>query len=178
MDSCRRSITANIAILEQMLSVLTDITDRAYAQTDDRLHFRGVGGHIRHCLDFYQAFLAGVPAGLIDYEKRGRDTRFETNREYAVGAIRGTIATFQRISEFLYNEPILVIHETAGTVPEETAFSESSIVRELQFLVSHGTHHLALIGLALRGFGLRLDPSLGVAPSTLAHWREAALCAR
>lgn len=178
MDSCHRSITANISILEQMLDVLTAISDRAYVRTDDRLHFRGVGGHIRHCLDFYQAFFAGIPAGLIDYEKRGRDRCIEINREYAVGAIRRTIETFLRISDFLYNEPILVIHETAGAGREETTFCESSIARELQFLFSHGTHHLALIGFALRGFGLHLDPSLGVAPSTLAHWRESTLCAR
>jgi hypothetical protein len=53
-------------------------------------------------------------------------------------------------------------------------WSRSSLLRELQFLLSHTIHHYSLIVLALRVQGFEPGVEFGVAPSTLKHWRKTA----
>src|SRR5687767_6327208 len=43
-----------------------------------------VGGHFRHNLDIVNNFLIGIAERRIDYNRRERDIRIETDREYAV----------------------------------------------------------------------------------------------
>ncbi|MBP6670575.1 MAG: hypothetical protein KA180_14065, partial [Gemmatimonadales bacterium] len=63
----------------------------------------------------------------------------------------------------------------SGSEPD---WSDSSVKRELQFLVSHTVHHYALIKELLRREGFDPGAEFGVAPSTLqARDRETA-CAR
>jgi hypothetical protein len=64
-----------------------------------------------------------------------------------------------------------------GLVRQDAAcWGRSSAERELQFLLSHTVHHYALIALMLRTQGYEPGAEFGVAPSTLAYWKEAAAC--
>ena len=62
-----------VQVLEQGLALLERVDDSLYAGTDGLPLQSGVGGHFRHCLDFYQSFLAGAASGRIDYSRRERD---------------------------------------------------------------------------------------------------------
>jgi hypothetical protein len=57
--------------------------------------------------------------------------------------------------------------------PEEDGWSQSTVGRELQYLLSHTIHHYAIIGSILRAQGREPGPDFGVAPSTLRHWGKA-----
>jgi hypothetical protein len=50
--------------------------------------------------------------------------------------------------------------------------SQSTIRRELQFLLSHTVHHYALIAIILKIQGFDCDEDFGVAPSTLKYQRR------
>ena len=56
---------------------------------------------------------------------------------------------------------------------DEPDWCRSSLLRELQFLLSHTIHHYALIASLLERRGVRVRDELsgfGVAASTLEHW--------
>ncbi|MEK6687797.1 MAG: hypothetical protein AABZ01_04975, partial [Gemmatimonadota bacterium] len=58
-----------------------------------------------------------------------------------------------------------------AATPDQTDLSgfQSSLGRELLFLLSHTVHHFAVIRLLLQRQGTDSDPRLGVAPSTEAY---------
>ena len=51
---------------------------------------------------------------------------------------------------------------------EPAVWSRSSLLRELQFALSHTVHHYAIIARQLRERGAEPGADFGVAPSTLA----------
>jgi hypothetical protein len=68
---------------------------------------------------------------------------------------------------------LLVRAEDIGDPASASAWSPSSVGRELQALLGHTVHHYAIIALLLRVEGIEPGEEFGVAPSTLAHWRAA-----
>lgn len=163
----------NVAVLNQGLELITRLDDRLYANAVSPLFHFGVGTHFRHCLDSYKCFLKGIESGRINYDQRERDELVATNRLLALRRIEAVIADLQRLPSSA-DEPVLVLLENS----DDTAWSRSSALRELQFLVSHTIHHYALIAMMLRCQGFDPGEEFGVAPSTLEHWRDAALCAQ
>jgi hypothetical protein len=74
--------------------------------------------------------------------------------------------------------PVLVRLEDCEDERSSLTWSQSSVTRELQALLSHTVHHYALIALMLQLNGFEVPEELGVAPSTLRRWRETASCAQ
>lgn len=163
-------------ILRQGIGLLSEIDDRHYTKTENGAFADGgaVGGHFRHCLEFVNCFLAGVQNGRIDYERRERNHQIETMREYAMTQYMHTVGALESFSAEKFvsdglDNFLLVKPEDAG---DADFWCESSIERELEFLLSHTIHHYALIGFKLRSFGYSLPVEFGVAPSTLNFWKE------
>jgi uncharacterized damage-inducible protein DinB len=166
-QAVRLLIAANVQVLTQGVELLRQIDDQLYTTTDQRLFAYGVGAHFRHCLDSYQSFIRGLSAGHINYDQRERDERIAQNRAYAVKRIEGVIESLRRLSPAASDRSCFVRQDAAD-------WAQSSLKRELQFLLSHTVHHYALIALMLRAQGYDPAAEFGVAPSTLAYWREAA----
>ncbi|HMV83091.1 MAG TPA: DinB family protein [Blastocatellia bacterium] len=165
--------SSNIHLLEQGLALLAVIDDQPFAQAPKGIAQSGVGGHLRHCLDFYDSFLRGVGEGKIDYDCRERNVLIEKDRAAAATKIESIIRRLGELRTANGEQPLLVKleGEQAG---EAAAWSHSSISRELQFLLSHTVHHYALMAMLLRVQGVELPPEFGVAPSTLKYWRAKA----
>lgn len=182
-----------VRVLEQGLALLERIDDGLYAGARGLPVKSGVGGHVRHCVDFFQSFLAGVPSGRIDYDRRERDELVERDREFAATKLRIIISELRSLPLDAVETRLLVsleaetnetdvTGETNGT-GDSSRWCGSTIARELQFLMSHTVHHYALVALTLRLRGFEPGEWFGVAPSTLKHWRreaeeekEAAVC--
>lgn len=169
MATRRRLAAANVHLLEQASRLIGSLEDPT---------FRGaIGPQVRHCLDFYVAFLAGKDAGRVDYDARERDPLVESSRRIARERIAAIASALERIDAEDAAAALLVRAE-AGSLPAGSPeWSPSSLGRELQFLLSHTVHHLALIAEMLRARGRRVDDELGVSPSTLQH-RAALACAQ
>src|SRR5882724_6633730 len=172
MQREQRLINDNIELLEQGLGTIKNISDPAYSQGIDRISYSGVGGHFRHCLDFYQSFLTGISDGRIDYDKRVRDESIEKNRAAACARIENTIKVLHSLSLSCFPARILVNLEGDSESDGNLGWSWSSARRELQSLLSHTIHHYALIAMMLRLQGYELSSDFGVAPSTLQQWRK------
>ncbi len=163
-------IDANIHHLEQGRHLLSQISDAQYTQNHHEYFQSGVGKHIRHILDHYRSFLEGLHS-RIDYDARTRDARLENNRSYALEQIERIIAELSALkaSETILERQLPVNSNEGQHSDRESPWANSTIKRELQFLLSHTVHHYALMALVLRILGFRPDEHFGVAPSTLKH---------
>lgn len=172
------SLEGNLIALRQAIEVLTRLDDQTYACGDGTPGISPVGVHFRHILDHYRAFLVGLAEGEIDYDARERQVPLETDRELAIATVRGFITDLSRLPAGRADRSVRVtLRSVAG---EETApdWSQSSLHRELQFLVSHSVHHYALIKELLRHSGVDCGDAFGIAPSTIVAQRQAEACAR
>jgi uncharacterized damage-inducible protein DinB len=160
-------VADNILLLEQCADILEHVPPGIYALPDPRCHGSCIGGHVRHCLEHYASFLDGLDAGLIDYERRARDRRLQTDPAAAGRALRQTASALARGLAFAgLDRPLRIVAEGDTSDGDITA---SSIGRELGFLLSHTIHHCALIAVLLRLGGLDAPAGFGLAPSTVRH---------
>ncbi|MCY4418255.1 MAG: hypothetical protein OXB93_00200 [Cytophagales bacterium] len=123
-----------------------------------------IGRHVRHLLDFFTCLVDGLKTGVIDYEDRKRDSEIETH---------------PLVAEELTNkiEQELFFHLEKGDrslrvhvlISGQKIFSQSSLFRELTFVLDHGVHHLAMIRAGWISLGLKqvLPESFGVAETTI-----------
>lgn len=169
--SYNHMMTDTIHILEQSLTLLRRLDDEIYTQTMPPLFQSGLGSHIRHCLDFYGAFLRGIQDGRIDYDARERDELIEKNRQSGIEAIETTIQQMQTLDFLTEQMPVMVRLEDATA--DDSSWCQSTIGRELQALKSHTIHHYAIIALMLKLQGISVNADFGVSTSTLRQQRAA-----
>lgn len=163
--------TESSRILRQGIDLIESLDDELYAKSQEPVAASGIGGHIRHCIDHVQCFLDGLDEGRIDYDKRQRDLRVESDRSYAAARMRKAADGLDALVNAERDFGTLTIKMD---VPEgaEPFYSSSSIERELQSLISHTVHHFALIAFLVRLNGETTREDFGVALSTLAYWKE------
>ena len=165
-------VRTNVAWLGQAANLLASLDDATY---------RGVGGQVRHVIEFYECFLDGLRQSHIDYDSRRRDPLLEQDRGVAAERVRGLMERLGSAPELSSDRTVYVRMEDSRVqqVPEPLLLS--SVGRELQVLSSHSVHHFALIAMMLKTAGQAVDPDFGVAPSTLRYRSlvtAACICAR
>jgi uncharacterized damage-inducible protein DinB len=167
-------VDANLYYLEQASRLLSLLGDSGYAATDEAFFDSSIGQHLRHCLDHYRSFLEGAAEGRINYDKRDREIGVERSTAGALYCLEGVRSDLQ----YLKTQRLRANQRTRVRMDygdEECAWQESTFGRELQFLISHTVHHFAMISGIARRMGVVLDPSFGVAPSTLRYRAEAGI---
>jgi len=174
MEPLSPVIAANLHCLEQAIELLGRVPEKAFARTAER-HARTVGPHLRHVLDHYSAFLAGLPDFRVDYDAREREPRLESDIGFAGARMREIVGEIVLVEEDLMELPMQIRLEAGG--PEVEQWSHSTVRRELQFLLSHTVHHFALIAVLLERFGIAVPEDFGIAPSTLKYWQAQDPCA-
>ncbi|HSE25358.1 MAG TPA: hypothetical protein VLB68_27090 [Pyrinomonadaceae bacterium] len=165
-----------VGLLEQAIRVTELIDDDVYVSTTALSPRGSIGGHLRHILDFYQNFLAGIESGQINYNLRQRGQLLERDRCHAHQRITETIAALRSMPVLEGARPLLV--STEENCESGLVWCTSSVMRELDFLQSHTVHHYSLVAMLLRLHEIDPGDDFGVAPSTLRHWKEEATCAQ
>jgi uncharacterized damage-inducible protein DinB len=167
----------NLTVLRQGRDLVRALDDEAYTKNAPTLALSGVGPHLRHVVDFYERFLAALETASpeddgfairIDYDARERDPRIETDPRHALGVLERAIDRLRAIVRL----PAGVADTPLQVRGDGSPWTDSTVSRELQSLVSHTVHHYALIAIAVRSQGGTPSPEFGVAPSTLRHWEE------
>jgi hypothetical protein len=151
--------------LVRAADLIQKIDDATFVKSANRTG--SVGGHFRHNLDFAMSILNGILDGKIDYERRERNVRIETDRQHAIEKYVEVIRRMIGIAPEDLNKAVLVRSEI-----NETCWHNSSIARELEFVLSHTVHHHALISEKLAFFEINTSPDFGVAPSTLRYRKQ------
>jgi uncharacterized damage-inducible protein DinB len=171
MADVRELAADNATLLQHAIELIARLEDRLFRGDPAGDGRDGVGKQFRHVIDFYRCCLEGLAGGKVDYARRDRDPRVEHERaaaREALEAVRGRLVDLSDDAELH-----VAVDRLAGS--EETAWSRSSLLRELHFLMSHTVHHFALIRWILKLQGVDVEPGFGVAPSTLRYWGESAV---
>ena len=169
------AVPALIAVLRQLTRLLLELTDMQYTMKPVGVVSSSIGGHVRHNLDHIDALLSGLESGLIDYDARERGTEVERSRHAALAAIQ---RQEEQLISICWPLQWQALRLSALITPDgERVNVETSLDRELSFVLSHTIHHNALIGVMAKLLGVRVPATFGYAPSTLAH-RLGKTCAR
>lgn len=160
-------IEDNLTCLKQGLTLLSQLDDSAYSASVEQCYGSSIGGHMRHNVDHYYSLLKGVESGEIDYDARLRDPRIENEAACAIEALTDILDGLPQLSDADLEKRVRVKMDCGSD--ESSLGSESTVRRELQFLMSHTVHHYALIAVMATLQGIRLPSDFGVAPSTLKH---------
>ena len=162
-------VAVNIAWLRQAEALLDRISDAVYTTSPNGLASHKAGSHLRHILEFYECFLAGLVGGHIDYDARKRDLSVETSPTAAQKRIGSLIHRLKTEPALRSDSSVRVRIEDSAESRLREPFLVSSVGRELQVLSSHTIHHFALMAITLRALGVCVDPDFGMAPSTLRY---------
>lgn len=161
-------IQGTTIIIRQLVDLLETFPEGVYKKPLDVFHGSTVGQHVRHVVDFYLCLLRSRETREVDYDKRERDPRIETE-------VSVTIATLAFIEEQIQSldetEAVSVMGCFTPDDTETVSGMPSSYGRELMYAYDHAVHHLAIIrmGLQVDFPDMNVDPDLGVAPSTLRY---------
>jgi hypothetical protein len=170
----RRIRDAVTAILRQGEELLCSVSVEAYTRSVPAAFNASIGAHFRHCLDHFTSVLAGLGSDEVDYDRRQRDRRIETDPDFALEVARDLGARIGRVPLRDFALPLSVRCEVSyghGSSPS----ARSSLGREVGYAVAHAIHHYALIAVLARLAGMTLPENFGVAPSTLANQNGAGL---
>jgi uncharacterized damage-inducible protein DinB len=163
-----------VAVLRQLVDVILAMTDEQYRRKPVGVVSSNVGSHVRHSLDHVEALLAGVEEGKVNYDRRQRGTDVETSRQAALDVIR---RQERQLLAFPYSEsrPLRLSVMVSSCLPSTEV--QTTVGRELAFLLSHTVHHNALIAVMALTLGVSVPDRFGYAPSTIAHLEKVA-CAQ
>jgi uncharacterized damage-inducible protein DinB len=150
-------------IFSQLSTALSSLPNEEYKKPLDVLSNSSIGQHTRHIIEFFKVLIEQYDDGCINYDKRERDLRLETDVESALGAI----ADIQNMI-LLQDKEVTLSGVYAGYPGEITV--TSSYHRELVYNLEHAVHHMAMIKVGFRQLtnsALPLD--FGVAASTMVY---------
>jgi hypothetical protein len=160
---------ATIEALEQVTRLVTACEGPLYNQPSHN-SLSGVGRHVRHILDHFLTLFHDLDRGEVDYNLRHRDSGLEDSPSLVYAMIDDLKTQIMAIPESLLNAPLGVISEISLSSEQSLRF-ESSLARELCYLINHTVHHVAYAKLVAMELGIVLDEHLGVAPSTATYLR-------
>ena len=159
-------IEANLSCLQQGIGLLEVIPGDLYTKKCNSVFGSSIGGHFRHNIDHYLAFQKGFEQKQVDYDARRRDHAIEQQPDVARDAMAGIVDFFNAISGETLDTPMKIRMDDGG----DATWSQSSLRRELQFLLSHTIHHYALVvSIATQQAYSQFPDGFGIAPSTLHH---------
>jgi hypothetical protein len=160
-------VNAIVTVLLQLRDVLEKTTAEEYVMKPVGVVNSSIAGHVRHCLDHVAALLNGATTGKMSYDDRERGTEIETCRFAAINAIHEQISELKDLWDRSPVQPISLRVLLSAAGPEVTV--QTSVGRELAFVLSHTIHHNALIAVISKLLDIPLPDRFGYAPSTQAY---------
>jgi hypothetical protein len=153
----------------QLSDVLNKLTDEEYTQQSRILFSATIGQHVRHVIELFQCLQNGYDEGVVNYEKRKRDYRIETDREFAAMLLRRIFGNLDKPNKRI----VLEAEDYNETM--ETVTIPSNYYREIAYNLEHTIHHMALIRVGINEVSSIMIPDeFGVAYSTIKFRQQCA----
>lgn len=151
--------------LSQLKYIIDQLTSEEYTKKLTVLNDSTIGQHVRHILEFYICLSEGFGSGMVDYDRRKRNMSTQNDPNYAVIILDDLISTFS-VADVKDSSLTNMIEFNGVTIS-----TDSSVGREMVYLIEHSIHHYAIIGIALRLCFKHIDipQNFGVAHSTTKH---------
>jgi uncharacterized damage-inducible protein DinB len=152
-------------LLGEVADVVRRLPDEAYVAAGPRGVSGSVGAHVRHCLDHVLALEQALAVREIDYDVRHRGGGLETDRRAAIAALDAARVRVLTLDDRWLTRSVRVRTQLARN--GRSVVTQSTIGRELAFVISHTIHHNATIGVLLhQQAGHDTPAGFGYAPST------------
>lgn len=167
LKSIKQSLDQILVIVDQLKSLNEIKQQYLYCELN-------IGKHVRHINDHFLALKHGINTGVIDYNRRNRGTTIETNIDTALTDIQQLITWLENYENSTNDEeihkPIKIFSEIDCLNTINQQFN-STIARELLYLINHTIHHAAHIGLIAKNQGIEIPLNTGMAPCTMTFLR-------
>jgi hypothetical protein len=153
----------------QLEQVIIQISDEEYSKPCSTLFKNTIGQHVRHVIELFQCLELGYEDAVVNYEKRKRDTRIETDKTFARSLLTEIHQNLDRPDKPLTLE---ASYDDLGTSPIRI---HTNYFREIAYNLEHTIHHMALIRVGVSEVtSLQLPDTFGVASSTVKYRKECA----
>ena len=152
--------------LTELSNLLAQLSTIDYIEPCPYLSNSSIGEHTRHSIEMFQCLENQYEQGIVNYDKRQRDSKIQTDPKFAQICI-------QNVLDNLYkpNKKIILQQVIDGV----TLAIDSNYERELLYNLEHCIHHQALIKVAvLQNKNLVIDANFGVARSTIEYRKQCA----
>lgn len=151
--------------LNEILHVVRNLSPEEFSHPSELLSGSSLGQHIRHILELYTTLIDSPVPGIVNYDKRQRNTELERNPILSAEIIEELIA---KLTKTTLDRP-LILQGDFGQGDGESIEIKTSLFRELAYNLEHSIHHQALIKIGLVEMGLKslIDENFGVAPATI-----------
>jgi hypothetical protein len=152
------------SVFGQLAHSLEQLTPAQYAHQGKLLSQSSIGQHVRHIIELFTCLEDGYTSGTVNYEKRKRDRRIETEKALAVAMLETIAAGLDKQNRLLRLE---AVYNDAHSEPLQF---DTNYYREIAYNLEHAIHHMALIKVGIGEVsGMTVPDSFGVAPSTLQY---------
>lgn len=147
--------------LDELTALAKQLTPDKYNASCPELGGTTIGQHFRHIIEIFLCLINNYETGSINYDKRERNRKIETDISTAVKHIGHIKEALEKENKPLFLEQ---------TLNHNKLRIQSSYFREVLYNLEHAIHHQALIRVGIRKFdGLTVSDGFGVAPSTIAY---------
>lgn len=156
-------------IFVQLADSLNQLTQEEYSQPCKTLFNNTIGQHVRHIIELFQCLEKGYENGVVNYEKRKRDTAIETDKELASRLLLDIHAGLSKENKSLTLEASYDDHST------DPILFDTNYNREIAYNLEHTIHHMALIRVGINEISsVQLPEDFGVASSTVKYRKQCA----
>lgn len=169
ISDAKQLVTGCLHCAEQCNQLLKLISQDVFVDVSQGTS--SVGAHVRHILDRFHCFFAGLQDGCIDYDARKRDKSIENSLDAATFALASVTRRVKKLDLTLISGRPITVRESVHHQGPVVSIP-STVDRELMGLVTHSIHHLAIIALIVKSFGYQMDDDFGKAPSTIVYERR------
>lgn len=159
-------IEHNQAQLAFIQTILNQVSQDHYRTIQPWPGQPSIGKHVRHVLDHYTQLQAAYACGALDYRQRSRETHIQEQPLAAAARVSGHIQWLGSLNECQLHRQLRYTCDGADT--------HTTLLRELDFVASHATHHLTAIHTIMHPLGYAWPTDAGVHPATLSHLAELA----
>lgn len=156
-------------VFVQLNESLNQLSDAEYRQPSKVLFNATIGQHVRHIIELFQCLGQGYSNGVVNYEKRKRDYKIETDRALAISLLKEIFELLDKPNR----DMILEAEDYCDTM--EIVSIPSNYYRELAYNLEHTIHHMALIRVGITEVSnVVLPEEFGVAYSTIKYRQQCA----
>jgi hypothetical protein len=156
-------------IFVQLADSLNQLSQEEYSQPCKTLFNNTIGQHVRHIIELFQCLEKGYDSGVVNYEKRKRDTAIESDKELASRLLLEIHGGLSKENKALTLEASYDDHTT------EPILFDTNFNREIAYNLEHTIHHMALIRVGINEISsIELPEDFGVASSTVKYRKQCA----
>jgi hypothetical protein len=154
---------------QQLIDSIEQLTEVQYVTPSDLLFQATIGQHVRHIIELFLCLNKGYTTGIVNYEKRDRDLRIETDKAFACDLL------FEIAHNLDQPDRSLLLEANHHETLLEEMIIATTYYREVLYNLEHTIHHMALIRVGIKELtNIQLPSGYGVAASTIKYKKACA----